>query len=499
MKKLHLLFGLIMSLLLVGVVKAEGPYNLDFETTVTSRETAYQHEEYQNGYLLSTYTSNNDILYYYSAKGDVLKTKKYTEYIEGIKADGKDIYLLLKDTNEYYVAKLNENLEEIARKKITVGEPGEPSTNYDHLEFLEVANMDSMYIDGDLIVVFARNIGFVTAKKDLTEATARAVTEQDVIKYYPAYSVIKNIFPRLDANDEYFKVFDYSDGNLIADIAKPKPNCEIGGDGNEEFPNIGFNDGRICTIHELRLYDQSGNVKWSKEVSNNETISELKFSNGYILAIYNTYSTNSEMQFNNANKIVVYDLKGNTKQTLNSSIGFYSIKPSTAGFMVEQSTCKHYGFPIEAPIGLPQTNTNIDHNLREWNSGDGALSSEAGAECRSNHQIYSIVLNIETKVTKGKGTVEAIKSSRPGAPVTFVVTPAEGYVLGEVRVTDANGKTIVFKQNTFTMPTADVLIEAEFLPANPETKDIAIMAITILTITAGAVFLLNRKKIKEIS
>ena len=49
------------------------------------------------------------------------------------------------------------------------------------------------------------------------------------------------------------------------------------------------------------------------------------------------------------------------------------------------------------------------------------------------------------------------------------------------------------------MPNADVMIEAVFLPANPETKDIAIISILLISVISGGLFALYRKRLKEIS
>jgi len=78
---------------------------------------------------------------------------------------------------------------------------------------------------------------------------------------------------------------------------------------------------------------------------------------------------------------------------------------------------------------------------------------------------------IETK-TDGHGTVESEKVKAYGGEVIkFTITPNEGYVLGEVKVTDANGNVITFTSNTFTMPNANVLIEATFVLAETQNID----------------------------
>ena len=119
----------------------------------------------------------------------------------------------------------------------------------------------------------------------------------------------------------------------------------------------------------------------------------------------------------------------------------------------------------------------------------------------SQHIIYLLKYDIETIVKEGKGNVKAETVLAPeGELIKFTVTPEEGYVLGEVKVTDTNGNVVYFTDNTFTMPNANVLIEATFVKVeekkNPETTDIAIISISIIAIAAIIIFLTSNKKLK---
>ncbi len=107
---------------------------------------------------------------------------------------------------------------------------------------------------------------------------------------------------------------------------------------------------------------------------------------------------------------------------------------------------------------------------------------------------FNIDYEITTKV-EGKGTVTAIGRSEANGLVTFKVEPQKGYVLSVVKVTDANGNVIEFTDYTFTMPSSDVLIEAVFVPENPYTADIAIVAVLLVAIAGGTLLLIGRKKI----
>lgn len=108
---------------------------------------------------------------------------------------------------------------------------------------------------------------------------------------------------------------------------------------------------------------------------------------------------------------------------------------------------------------------------------------------------FLLYYDIETK-TDGNGSVEVVNTSKADEEINFVVTPEEGYVLGEVKVTDSAGNVVIFKDNTFTMPSSDVLIEVKFLPSNPDTYDIAFNLIFVCSIILGVVIINNTIRIK---
>lgn len=101
---------------------------------------------------------------------------------------------------------------------------------------------------------------------------------------------------------------------------------------------------------------------------------------------------------------------------------------------------------------------------------------------------------INTK-TDGNGTVlaEKIKATE-GEVIKFTIEPKPGYVLSEVKVIDANGNVLTFTNNTFTMPNANVVIEATFVPKNPKTGDIAIYTICLFAIASGIIFISQKRK-----
>lgn len=116
---------------------------------------------------------------------------------------------------------------------------------------------------------------------------------------------------------------------------------------------------------------------------------------------------------------------------------------------------------------------------------------------------YEPIYEIEVLVD-GNGTLTSKeKQAREGTIIEFEVKPDDGYELSYIEVTDANNNTVVFKDYTFTMPNSDIIIEATFTPIpkeeNPETKDYAMLAFSVLLLSAEvtAILILNKENKKS--
>ena len=72
-------------------------------------------------------------------------------------------------------------------------------------------------------------------------------------------------------------------------------------------------------------------------------------------------------------------------------------------------------------------------------------------------QAYSITVNASQN-----GTVTANEYAIEGDNIALNVSPAEGYMLDTLSVTDASGNTIVVENNQFTMPASAVTVNATF-------------------------------------
>ena len=106
--------------------------------------------------------------------------------------------------------------------------------------------------------------------------------------------------------------------------------------------------------------------------------------------------------------------------------------------------------------------------------------------------------NITTQI-KGKGTITATpEKADEGEPVKFTVTPDPGYVLSLVKVIDSNGNVVTYTNDTFVMPASDVIIEATFVPVNPNTGDVAILIIVLITIASAFILITQKKKLNNL-
>ena len=111
---------------------------------------------------------------------------------------------------------------------------------------------------------------------------------------------------------------------------------------------------------------------------------------------------------------------------------------------------------------MPTQSTTL---TAQWGpESDLPTIDEGGSSGGSGSTTYAV--SVET-ATNGTVSVSPRNASK-GATVTITVTPNEGYVLGTLTATDANGDTISLTnagngKYTFTMPSSKVTISATFV------------------------------------
>ena len=82
-------------------------------------------------------------------------------------------------------------------------------------------------------------------------------------------------------------------------------------------------------------------------------------------------------------------------------------------------------------------------------------------------QAYSITVNASQN-----GTVTANEYAIEGDNIALNVSPAEGYMLDTLSVTDASGNSVTVENNQFTMPASAVSVSATFKEATPHKINI---------------------------
>ena len=103
-------------------------------------------------------------------------------------------------------------------------------------------------------------------------------------------------------------------------------------------------------------------------------------------------------------------------------------------------------------------------NYTVTKDGSDIVVDDSGSSGGSGSTTYAVSVN-----TAANGTVSVSpRNASKGATVTITVTPNEGYVLGTLTATDANGDTISLTnagngKYTFTMPSSKVTISATFV------------------------------------
>ena len=109
--------------------------------------------------------------------------------------------------------------------------------------------------------------------------------------------------------------------------------------------------------------------------------------------------------------------------------------------------------------------------------------------------VYKLTYNIKTNVT-GDGQIEVQDKAMVGDEVKFNIIPSNDWILSKIIIKDSQGNIIEYKDNSFIMPDSDVTIEVTFEIENPNTSDIWISGITIITIILGIILIKNKKKLK---
>ncbi len=474
-----LVLSMIASLLLINVVKAEGPYYLDFETNLIEGEPR-EELEYKDGYLFidDNYSSDGMVLSYYSNKGKLNKSLTIRSYYR-IAVWDDDIYLIGEIGNaELTLYKLDSDLS--IKKQVSFDDisfqPDIPDSDLPgYLEENRYLLHYDLFVDNGYINFIDYNGYIHPFTKDLEPKEQHQATEKEFNNIYKNNAAYKLLSNKLSQFDNVINI-DSNSNNIVVATNSIKESCDV-----YNMNSLSQSEKENCFYSRIILFDKDGKEIWQKEMPKKTLTSDVHFAHGYIVTIVKNYSAgDNNFEFDNTkDTIVIYDMKGNEIQTITTKYGFDYLVATKTGFMVTQDTCSEESVFGVFFTGIAFGSTNQQGLNDPTKEKHGPINPPTTASCRVNHQVYYLVLKIDTKVVSGKGSIKAVNSARPGEPITFVVTPEEGYELGVVKVTDALGNVVYFNSYTFTMPNANVLIEATFVPKNPKTADIAIAAVAI--------------------
>lgn len=516
MKKVKFIIVALLMLLCATQVNAkatqEGPFYFDWENTILTnvREELVEVSDnfsFKNGTVIvrTTYDEENNTfsieLERRDLKGNIIKTNTIEDnaFFSAI-TDHENIYIVtisyaskersVGSTSTQMIVKLDENLEVVKtlpfEENYTPGVEGMINARrFGH---------DILAIKDDYLYVFCGEEYMLKTKLELDKWETMEYKEEDFDTYFPdlstEYKIMDNWMGQLNGNVELkndYIDFDVTthiyDDKMITSGMRYSLNVQPGNAGGEEEYEMPF-------AGVIKIYDKEGNIVFEQTNKNYMKFFEARIMGDYVVAIGLSEST---MMGNGntttlGNDIVVYDLEGNLLQTIETEGSYVFLNEIASGFVATHvESCEEIPNPA-IPKGVPYV------------SDSAAGVNSTYTVCTYNTEAYYLPLNIETKVIgEGKGTVEAVKSGRKGEEITFKVTPEKGYVLGEVRVTDKTGNTVVFTDYTFTMPNADVTIEAIFVPENSDTADIEIITIVGLLVICGFVVLNSIKKLKALN
>ena len=530
MKKILITLLLLFIPFIVNALEASD-YSFAWDTEFDDIAFPYDYD-YKDGYLFVNYDPDNKFsMSYFDKKGNELKTKAINGLVIGVLPDDYIYVILENDISEneiQIVAQAYNDKLELVNETVLINYKSKEAINLpNHVSNpIYVNNTTQNYtkvlkiiydtnalsyifkIQGDKISTFGATIDasgdeeinsieeaaqYMSIekrfyKKDLSsydkeeidlEEFAAAITEleqsddqeQAITTFITDFLGIED-FPLLSLLDME-NSFGLEENQHIIDYTITKDYITLAISRRE-----GNNDNCI------RVYD----IKTKSmviEIKVNEITNVGRVVDGYLMIAYNEPSDgNYETSSGIKSTLRIYDLK--TKELLHEISGTDGTKiagiiDTKRGMILEESTCGTTYSPfIYGTSNTPSGKILPSYLVRET--------------CTSVRSVYHYFKQVDTKIASGKGQIIVDERYSPNDPVTFTIVPEKGYVLSSVKVTDSNGNDIVFTDYTFTMPDANVLIEATFV-TNPNTSSfISYLVIVLGGIAFITTYLLIQKK-----
>lgn len=461
-----------------------------------------------------------------------------------IKSDKDYLYAFIVDlgdlltegaSNEDYntslqIIKINEKMEIVSEIDITeeISEELDNNSNgtlYFYLISLipKIIGYDNISITDDEIALLYGSENLIVVDKKLKKAKTVSLNERNFKKYFPnKYKMIENIYDYIQEIDEIESEMpspedfpeslqisiDSNDTNSVGSgthfvmglpseadekyglyIESQTSTDKLDDAGNSQPYFIGLNA-------FIEYYNSKEKSLWKYESTDYLAFLDTHIINDYVVTIGVNFDMSENISINT--DILVFDSEGKIVQTISDGSFYLGLFPSENGFI----TTKISGINDQLNVidAIPDTLTSLlSGNFNLLDTIDSEINDVEPYEAidvtiETNNVVYNLLNKIETKV-EGKGTIEVIDASKTGEKVTFKVTPEKGYVLKSIKVTDKDGKTVIFTDYTFTMPSSDVVIEAIFVTENPETSSFIILSAIAIAIIGGAIFIYNKKKL----
>ena len=483
-KKIFLIIGLFFVITLSVNAKDEVfkyDWSKGLKSELSYRDVPYNTTiEFKDGYVNSDvyfYDGPNTRIQRYSFKGETLATTtlKYTVVYSMLGIDS-NIYVIAYDMEKdlFALFKFDDKLNKIDELELP-SELRDNILNINYILKIYGINYISVYED-EIVFVDPMDSKIYITDKNFEDTQTKNLSENLIKKYYPDVYYGETLLN--DLMDDYSKYIsiDFNDKKLVT--GGVKSSCEI----NATSAFIDNSRTASCdTKGVLLLTDDKGNKIWFKELEEYNIIANARFVNGYIVAV--GYSLLEVPRLRDAypefkSDILIFDMDGNLVQKIEGEddTRYLLIEPSKAGFTINKTSgyCRDIDLNPIMPHG------------------------ESPYDCEMKLEAYYLPRKIKTKVN-GEGTINVVDNARYGDEIIFEAIPKEGYVIDSIKITDSNGEVVSYSNNKFTMSASDVLIEAVFLPKNPETNDMAIISVFLITALMFGVMLINYKKVKFLS
>lgn len=426
-----------------------------------------QYKDY-SGRLNRQYITDGDYIIFPSDKG-VLNYNKKTGEIKEIHPGDWDTKM----------ARFAENYIALSRTyDSSLGENTYKLTVFDKtLKIIKEKQLPSPATYSGYSNIYAEN-----DKVYVTESTKKAYTIDNDLNI-TALSAI----PSFQTTPVYYEEFQ----KKLAEekVAEEIYRIERNEDGSYNVILLEQNENRITRV-DVRQYDKDKKYKGTRNIFEGE------YENNSLWGLYIAYKTIKIDAFtvevseiDGERQIKIYDENGNIVKEINNEGygGLVGLINTSNGFIIVSSTVP-YDYFITDNSSVVEAE---DNQIAGRGLGGQILFEE-----------YGFKYIIETK-TDGNGTIDSRKTTvNGGEEVEFIVSPKEGYVLGAVKVTDTDGNIVTFTDYKFTMPNANVIIEATFIPENsipenPNTKTFVSYILIFVALTAGlSCYILGEKKRK---